>query len=551
MMRLKLSHEIPEFTHSSKQVKSPDIKEKMNNFPKINIIRSNNNNYSSNKTNNIVNIHHNYPNVYINKIQDEDPNLMRRKILKNTNMPIFISRSSNNNNTLLHPNFLFTQKQNNNVNGSRLSFAGNFVRRQSKILKRESSKESLYHHSSKTNLKLIQKELQFKLLDMSIQIENNQNPDDEELNDFSNIKSGKDNNLWGQNVKKELESYKNEIKIARRKSVNVSDIKKINIFNNFYKSNKALKNLNNNMTKELNKAKTNNYDINNNQNINSIRNELSKTNLTTKKYRRKSFCNFRNNLNAMNNNKSMYLNLNNMNLTNNSISFYNKTKTMQISGNNISINKLISHSEKIKEYENKFRIMSRKKELYDSFEDEEVIEELEEDYIFISPETRRIFTFDICILFCMLFSCFYYPIYIAKSICFCSYIPSGIKLILFLTDFLNIFDIMLSFFRAYYNFEYVLIKKNKRIIIHYLKEFFIPDLISAIPIFSFSHYLCKKFKPDGEFRFINGIDFIYNCLKICLGLKTIKLFKILNKKTNRGMYYFYEKIAENYIWKKQ
>ena len=171
-MRLKLSHEIPEFTHSSKQVKSPDIKEKMNNFPKINIIRSNNNNYSSNKTNNIVNIHHNYPNVYINKIQDEDPNLMRRKILKNTNMPIFISRSSNNNNTLLHPNFLFTQKQNNNVNGSRLSFAGNFVRRQSKILKRESSKESLYHHSSKTNLKLIQKELQFKLLDMSIQIYN-------------------------------------------------------------------------------------------------------------------------------------------------------------------------------------------------------------------------------------------------------------------------------------------------------------------------------------------------------------------------------------------
>ena len=70
----------------------------------------------------------------------------------------------------------------------------------------------------------------------------------------------------------------------------------------------------------------------------------------------------------------------------------------------------------------------------------------------------------------MLFCSYYYPIHIAQSICFCTFIPIWIRIILFITDFLNIFDIIISFFRAYYNFEYVLIKKNEKIVTHYLKK---------------------------------------------------------------------------------
>ena len=60
----------------------------------------------------------------------------------------------------------------------------------SPILK--SINQPLYDESPVANLKMVQKELQFKLLDMSIQIENGAGTDDEESSYFSNLKN--DNN---------------------------------------------------------------------------------------------------------------------------------------------------------------------------------------------------------------------------------------------------------------------------------------------------------------------------------------------------------------------
>ena len=248
----------------------------------------------------------------------------------------------------------------------------------------------------------------------------------------------------------------------------------------------------------------------------------------------------------------MQVNINNISLNNN-ITFNNKNQnqSMHININNISMNKFISNSKKSNEFENKYRLISRKKELYDSLEDEEVIEKLEEENYYISPETYKIFIFDILILLCILFCCFYYPIYIAQSLFFCSYIPIGIKSILFLTDFLSIFDILISFFRAYYNFEFTLIIKNERIVKHYIKKYFFSDLIAALPVYTFSFYLCKNSNPDGDICISHSIDFKYSCLKVCLGLKLIKIFKVLDKKSNRAINYFHAKISENYTFEKK
>ena len=408
---------------------------------------------------------------------------------------------------------------------------------------------------------------------MSIQIENNSEKEDSNFstlktdnnnnnkNNINNNNKNNNNNLFEKNTKNELELIKNEIKMDRRKSLNLHDINQLLNLRNYYNINKGMKNDNKNLNNDYNRCKTNKLGINNIQNMSSFRRELSTSNIMANNNnfnKRKSFCHFRDNLNAILNNnynnnnfnnKSMYINMN-MSMNNNNISLQNNNKTMYININNISMNKLISNSEKIKEYENKFRLMSRKRELYDSFEDEEVIEELEEEYIFISPETHRIFIFDTLILFCILFCSFYYPIYIAESICFCSYIPIGIKAILFVTDFLNIFDIIISFFRAYYNFEFILVKKNERIVKHYLQRYFFLDLIVALPIFTLSSYSCKISNPDGNLCFAHGMDFKHNCLKACLGLKLIKIFKVLDKKSNRGINYFHEKISENYTLEK-
>ena len=194
-------------------------------------------------------------------------------------------------------------------------------------------------------------------------------------------------------------------------------------------------------------------------------------------------------------------------------------KSMLITKKKINIKKILLHSLKNEEFENKYRLLTRQKELYDSFEDEEVIEELEDEFFFISPETYRIFIFDTLILFCTLFSCLYVPIYIALSKCFCSYMPQPIEYILLFYELLNIIDIIISFFRAYYNFEFFLEKQNSKIICHYLKKYFFLDLLSAIPFFTISYYFCNfyKIKPDSEVCFYNGVDLKYNFFKMFLG----------------------------------
>ena len=446
------------------------------------------------------------------------------------------------------------------MNRSKLSMADNIVKQ---MFVDPSGNNALYQQSGgeTTNLKLVEKELQFKLLDMSMQIENDKNSDEEDSNTISGLNNkDKPDKYWHKNVKNELESYKKELSIkdARRKSVNVNEINQIYNLNSSYDFGKTIKRGNKTIVKGLNKSIVHKMGTNNNLNTSGFQNDFSKTNINMNmnKGRRSGLnkyttygINWANNSMSFNKgNKSMYINLKKNMSINRNVNFNNKT--VFVNKNNISMNKFISIAEKNKEYENKYRIIKRNKELYDSFEDEEVIEELEEEYIFISPETRRIFIFDTCLLLSILFSSFYYPLYIAQSICFCYYIPLGVRIILFLSDILNIFDILISFFRAYYNFEFILVKRNDLIVKHYLKKTFFIDLIAAIPIFSISDHLCTKYNPDGNICFINGIDLKYNILKGCLGLKILKIFKVLRKKYNRGINYFFEKISENYTVEK-
>ena len=390
--------------------------------------------------------------------------------------------------------------------------------------------------NSKKNLKQVQRELQFKLLDMSIQIENDSDNDDNYLNP--------------------------ETPIQRKQKKRFTD----------YSPN------NNNKHISFKTIKTGYY---NNINPNKSNNDLRKgttsssINPTPKNKpkiagRRQSFmpiCTLADKFEPHNQSNNNKLNLSvNMNLyrdlfpnINGQLSSKELTninninnKSMRVSKKKINIKKILLYSLKNEEFENKYRLLTRQKELYDSFEDEEVIEELEDEYFFISPETYHILIFDTLILLCTLFSCFYLPIYIAQSKCFCSLIPKAIKVILFFNEFINIIDIGLSFFRAYYNFEFTLIKNTERIIIHYLKKFFFPDLISAIPFFTISYYFCNyyKEKPDGEICFFNGVDMKFNFIKMAFGFKMIKLIKVLDKKANRGINTFYEVISENYTLEK-
>ena len=51
-------------------------------------------------------------------------------------------------------------------------------------------------------------------------------------------------------------------------------------------------------------------------------------------------------------------------------------------------------------------------------------------------------------------------------------------------DFLFISDLIINFFKSFYNFDEQLITKSEKIFLHYIKGYFIIDLISAIPYYS-------------------------------------------------------------------
>ena len=118
------------------------------------------------------------------------------------------TNNSNNNNfalaspskhRLLQVNYLYKPKESNNINRnganknilnkSKVSGPEGFHKKKSinsTII--SAVNKPIQEYSSQTNLKVIQKELQFKLLDMSMAIENTPNSDEDDDNYFSNEK---------------------------------------------------------------------------------------------------------------------------------------------------------------------------------------------------------------------------------------------------------------------------------------------------------------------------------------------------------------------------
>ena len=94
-----------------------------------------------------------------------------------------------------------------------------------------------FHNNYKANLKLIEKELQFKLLDMSIQIENNKILNREDTDDFFDIKNENNKNIFSNY---ELEANKNDIINTGIQSINENEINYIYNLNNINNINKNL-----------------------------------------------------------------------------------------------------------------------------------------------------------------------------------------------------------------------------------------------------------------------------------------------------------------------
>ena len=91
-------------------------------------------------------------------------------------------------------------------------------------------------------------------------------------------------------------------------------------------------------------------------------------------------------------------------------------------------------------------------------------------------------------------------------------------------------DLIINFFKAYYNFDEQLIKKSEKIVLNYIKGYFIIDFISAIPYYSIFKFnaLKKYYKLNVSIScskyYNHKINDIYQLIELLKIIKLIKCF---------------------------
>ena len=171
--------------------------------------------------------------------------------------------------------------------------------------------------------------------------------------------------------------------------------------------------------------------------------------------------------------------------------------------------------------------------VYDSLDDVEIIEDAKVDNFYINPDGKIILIFD-GLIFILAFWCILYkPLKLVLNNCD---IKNEIISLNFdnisniLIDFLFIMDLIINFFKAYYNFDEQLVKKSEKIVLNYIKGYFIIDFISAIPYYSIFKFnaLKKYYKLNVSIScskyYNHKINDIYQLIELLKIIKLIKCF---------------------------
>ena len=188
--------------------------------------------------------------------------------------------------------------------------------------------------------------------------------------------------------------------------------------------------------------------------------------------------------------------------------------------------------------ENNYRKLLNKGHVYDSLDDDEESDEEDINIFYIEPNNKFLYILDSITFISSLIMLIYFPVSLSKQNFFCDYIKSKDTLLFHTIDFIYIFDLIINFYRSYYDYNDFLIKKNSKIFIHYLKTWLLLDLISAIPFYTIikvtetkclgnNIYYDYKLNNNGKHSYhyninINNLHYFFTFAKV---IKTFKVFK--------------------------
>ena len=175
----------------------------------------------------------------------------------------------------------------------------------------------------------------------------------------------------------------------------------------------------------------------------------------------------------------------------------------------------------------KYRILTRKGYVYDSFDDEENID-CEDDYFYIHPDSPMVLIIDLLVAIFAFYNLIVIPLRLGYNVIYCS--QGGFlniwKLLDLLNDIIFIFDFCISFFIAYYNFDEILQTYFRDILKNYLNEWFLIDLIAAIPFQTIFTIFDKK---CNNHEFLNAPLYNQNFYYLYTLLRLLKIFKVYSR----------------------
>ena len=187
--------------------------------------------------------------------------------------------------------------------------------------------------------------------------------------------------------------------------------------------------------------------------------------------------------------------------------------------------------------ENKYRTLLSKGHVYDSLDDDEESDEEDIYNCYLDPNSIFLYILDSITFISSLIMMIYFPICLAKRKFFCQYLNKE-EFIFYSIDIIYIIDLVTNFYRSYYNYNEILIKKNILICIHYFKTWLLIDLISAIPFYSIiktNESKCLGRNVYNDFKLNNNgmhsnyyntnIQNMHYLITFLKTLKSIKAFK--------------------------
>ena len=218
-----------------------------------------------------------------------------------------------------------------------------------------------------------------------------------------------------------------------------------------------------------------------------------------------------------------------------------RRKSLELTMFNFDVNKLRDLINE-DEYQKKYRNLFLCNNLYDSLDDDEIEDQEIENNFHIGPNDLSCYIIDSLTLAASLISLINIPFFIAFILGNCKFnICSEIYIFFIIIEIIYLIDLFSGFFRAYYNFEEVLIVKKKYMCLNYLKSSFIFDLIESIPffmIFNFSQENCNN-NNFNNFTYNNNLKYSFLFLKILKIFKTFKnsAIKIIDKFLSENNFY--------------